>query len=262
MENYENIAALYDKWLSTDPAYLGSGPFYVSALSQMKSGKYLELAVGTGRISLEAIRHAPISMTGIDISEQMLSVCKERYDALSEKQGTLSLCKGDVTQLAYHEEFEGAIMPYHTIVHMLTEEAAGSLFAGVYSALKRGGWFLMDDFSLNLENIPWWANTDKPIIEYQDSEITISDHFQCDYETNLMNVKAYVNDKLFEDFQIHWRKPDEIETLAKQAGFVVLSLMGDFDCSAWTKQSPEQIWLFRKPGNSESDIQMPQFAEC
>jgi len=257
MNVYENIAAVYDKWFSSDPAYHGSGLFYVSALSQMRSGSYLELGIGTGRISLEAVRSAPITVTGIDISPQMLAVCRERYDAMSEKKGTLCLCEGDAANLAYHEEFEGAIMPYHAVAHFLTEEALNSLFRGVFSALKPGGWFLMDDFSLNQDTIPEWVNTDEPIIEYQDPEVTISDRFQCDFNRNLMHIQLFMNNVLHTSLTVRWRETGEIKAHAEQAGLEILSLMGDFDGSVWTEQSPEQIWFFRKPGNSGNVIQLP-----
>ncbi len=255
---YENIAELYDKWFSSDPAYCRNGPFYVSALSQMRGGSFLELGIGTGRISLEAVRSAPISVTGIDISPQMLAVCRKRYEALTERKGTLRLLEGDAARLAYHEEFEGAVMPYHAIAHLVSEDDIRSLFRGVFSALKPGGWFLLDDFSLNPGAVPEWVNTDEPMVEYEDSEVTISDQFRCDFEKHLMWVKAFVNGTERMSFVARWREPAEIEAHARQAGFEVLSLMGDFDGSPWTERSPEQIWFLRKPGNPGGAVQLPE----
>lgn len=255
MHIYDNMAALYDKWFLSDPAYCASGPFYASVLSQMRGGNYLELGIGTGRISLEAIRSAPISVTGIDLSPQMLAVCRERYEALPEKKGTLCLREGDAARLTDREAFDGAIMPYHAVSHLLTEEALRSLFHGVFSALKPGGWFILDDFSLSRRNTPEWVNTDEPMVEYEDAEVTITDSFQCDFEKNLMRVEAFVNGERRISFVAHWHERAEMETHAKRAGFEVLSLMGNFDASPWTEQSPEQIWFLKKPGDA---LQLPQ----
>lgn len=250
MSTYDNIAVLYEKWSSGDEVYDSTARFYLSALTQMKSGKYLELGIGTGRISLEAVRSAPISIIGIDASEQMLNICKEKYNLLPFHYGTLELYRGDMLCLPWNNVFHGAIMPFRTIGHFLTEESLNFLFEGVFRVLKSGGWFLLDHYIFQRE----WAEAhdNVPILMYKDNDFIIYDNYNYDFENKIMHCKVMVNDSLFEEFDFRWLTPQQIHSSAMQAGFEVVSLMGEFDGTPWKEDSLEQIWLLRKPGNEES----------
>ncbi len=254
MAIYDRIARYYEKWSSLDLAYQKSQSFYVRALCQKGSGDYLDLGIGTGRIALEAVCSAPISVTGIDTSSEMLAICKEKYEALSGRKGTIHLEQADATHLEYHEKFDGAIFPFHAVSHLLTEASIRSLFEGVFRALKPGGWFLLDDFSLSREHMPDWINTQEPVEEYRDAEVNIQALYQCDFDRNQMHVSVFVNNELYENFVAHWRVPSEIVPQAEQAGFEILALMGDFDGSPWTECSTERVWLFRKPGDPSAPL--------
>lgn len=255
MSIYDNISSVYEKWSSGDAAYIESGEFYTSALRNLRDGSYLELGIGTGRISLEAIRFAPISITGIDFSSNMLRVCQKNYRALSDRKGILQLCKMDVTHLSFHEQFNGAIMPFRTIGHIMNEHDLQSLFCGVFAALKPGGWFMLDHYMFQKD----WAiaHNNMNIIMYKDDDMTIYDRYIYDFDARIMHCNVFVNDVIFESFDFRWLEPIEIERAACRAGFYVQSLLGDFDGSAWTKHSYEQIWLLRKPGNDVKDILFP-----
>lgn len=257
MSIYDNISSLYEKWSSGDAAYYDSGEFYVSALKQMTEGKYLELGIGTGRISLKAIQFVPISMVGVDASIQMLAICKKKLNALSNKRGTLQLINEDITKISFHEAFDGVIMPFRTIGHLMTEEALSSLFKGVFAALKPGGWFLFDHYMFQQE----WAeaHNNTRILMYKDSDVSIYDNYTYDFERKTMDCKVFVNDILFEHFAFRWLNPKEIYSYVKQSGFNVLVLMGEFDGSVWTEHSLEQIWLLRKPGGAINSNRLPTF---
>ncbi len=256
MNTYDKIAAVYEKWSSGDAAYYSTARFYISALTQMNNGKYLELGIGTGRISLEVVRSTPISITGIDASEQMLNICKKKYEQLPFHCGTLELYRGDMLCLPWNNVFHGAIMPFRTIGHFMTEETLNSLFDGVFHALMSGGWFLLDHYMFQRE----WAEAHNkiPILMYQDNELSIYDNYSYDFENKMMHCRVLVNDKVFEEFDFRWLTPQQIRSSAMRAGFEVVSLMGEFDASPWKEDSLEQIWFLRKPGNAEESIYLPK----
>ena len=254
---YDNIASLYEKWSSGDAVYNDSGNFYVSALKQMTEGNYLELGIGTGRIALKAIQFAPISVVGVDASKQMLTICKKKLSNLSDKKGTLRLINRDISNLSFYEEFDGAIMPFRTIGHLMTEDALNSLFKGVFAALKPGGWFLFDHYMFQQEWAEAHNNTN--IMMYKDSVLSIYDNYSYDFEHKTMDCKVFVNDILFEQFDFRWLTPEDIYKSVKHSGFNVLSLMGEFDGSVWTEQSFEQIWFLRKPGEVVKSSRLPIF---
>lgn len=257
MSIYDNIAQIYEKWSSGDAAYIDSGKFYVSVLKQMLCGHYLELGVGTGRIAIEAVQSAPISITGIDGSAEMLQVCRTSYEMCVNRLGALHLIHKNFSELSYREQFDGAIMPFRTIGHLLTDNEMNTFFNNIYAALKPGGWFLLDHYMFQKS----WAeeHNNVKIMMYQDDNMTIWDYYQYDFENKLMNCSVYVNDDVFENFDFRWIEPEEIYHFAQNAGFQVISKMGEFDGSPWNCNSYEQIWLFQKPGNLLSPIQLPRF---
>ena len=257
MSTYNSIAQIYEKWSSGDAAYEDSGRFYVSVLSQMRSGHYLELGIGTGRIAREVIRLSPISITGIDASTEMLKLCKKDYEKCTDKIGTLYLSQADFSEMTYTEQFDGAIMPFRTIGHLLTNNEMSKFFDNVYAALKPGGWFLLDHYMFQRS----WAeeHNNVKIVMYHDNDVTIYDYYQYDFQNGLMHCLVYVNDDVFGSFDFRWIEPEEISRFAQKAGFRVLSRMGEFDGSPWDPHSYEQIWFFQKPGNSLHQIQLPRF---
>mgnify|MGYP004525212701 CR=1 FL=1 len=258
VSTYDNIADIYEKWSSGDAVYHSTARFYLSVLTQMNDGKYLELGIGTGRITLEAICSTPISITGIDASKKMLEICNKKYKQLPSHRGTLELYQGDMLCLPWNNIFHGAIMPFRTIGHFTTDESLNSLFKNVSNALKPGGWFLLDHYVFQRK----WAETHNnvPILMYQDNEFTIYDNYNYDFENNMMHCKVLVNDEIFEEFDFRWLSPQQIYSSATLAGFDIVSLMGEFDASPWKKDSLEQIWLLQKPGNTDELIHLPKFS--
>lgn len=255
MSSYDNIAFAYEKWSSGDEAYVDTLEFYTSILKQMNQGKYLELGIGSGRISIEVVATTPVSIVGIDESEKMLEICERVYRKLKPCKGCLTLRQGDFTHLLYHEKFDGAIMPFRTIGHILTDVSLDRMFHGVFEALKPGGWFLFDHYMFHEE----WAreHNDTEIIMYKGENMTICDEYHYHYERNQMNCKVKINDHTRMEFEFRWFQPETLQKAAERAGFHILALMGKFDGTPWKWDSPEQIWLLRKPG-TQSSCQTPE----
>jgi len=251
---YDNIAIFYEKWSSGDVAYKDTKTFYLNVLNQLNSGKYLEIGIGTGRISFAAIRDNPISVIGIDSSEKMIDYCKEKY-LNNSWCGTLELILGNVLEMTYENTFDGVIMPFRTIGHILNDNDLQILFERVFHALKASGWFLLDHYMFNRQ----WAeeHNNVPIVMYQDDEVTIEDIYNYFFEREYMHSMVLVNDIEFESFDFRWISPKKIKNYAQKTGFEVYSLMGEFDGTPWNESSFEQIWCLRKPGHINS--LMPEF---
>ena len=243
---YDGIASAYDQCSSGDAAYEETLQFYTSALSQMRGGNYLELGIGSGRISLAAIRNAPVSILGIDESMEMLEKCEKSYREAGPYKGTLTLRQADFTRLDYEEKFDGAFMPFRTIGHILEDSALDDMFTGVLRALKPGGWFLFDHYIFQQE----WAEKHNctDILMYRDENITIHDRYLYDFERKTMLCEVKVNGETRMRFTFRWFSPETLLNAAEKAGFHLLSLMGTFDGEPWKENSLQQIWLFKKAG--------------
>lgn len=254
---YKAIAPYYEQWSTGDAAYLDSQRFYVDALSQFQKGEFMELGIGTGRISLAALRKVPISIVGVDRCHEMLEECR-RKSLCQPLAGTLSLLEADFCSLDIQERFDGVILPFRTIGHLLTDERLEALFRVVFRALKPDGWFLFDHYMFQRA----WAEEHNgvDILRYQDPEITIQDYYQYDFKGGRMHCLVKVNGKVCESFPFRWLPVELLAKTAQAAGFQIVRLMGEFDGCPWTKDSLEQIWLLQKAG-TDAALPLLEFIE-
>lgn len=243
--SYAGISYLYDQWCSGDPAYEQTKSFYLDALSKVE-GPFLELGVGTGRLARELVRCLHVDVTGVDICQEMLSICDAIYrqQHQSDHLGMLRLEMQDMAALAYCEEFRTAYMPFRTVGHLLEEDCLAAMFQGVYRALKPGGIFLLDHYIFNRK----WAeeNNDKDLLMYDNGTVRIEDHYIYHFEEQYMDCFIKVDGVVSDGFQFRWYSKEHLGCAAAEAGFTLERLMGEFDGSAWNEQSSNQIWVWRK----------------
>lgn len=242
---YTGIARLYDKWCSGDSFYKQTEHFYMQMLSQRK-GPFLELGIGTGRLARLLIQNHAVDVTGIDICDEMLAICDAEYQRQKRAgcSGNLYMKKEDMTKLHYCEQFETVYLPFRTVGHLLDKEQLMAMFQGVYRALKPAGIFLLDHYMFDRTWAEEHNNRDLPM--YCDDTVKIEDHYVYDFEKEYMDCKIKVNGMVEDQFLFRWYSKEYIGKAAEEAGFVLEKLMGEFDGSAWSEQSGNQIWMWRK----------------
>lgn len=249
---YAGISSLYEEWCSGDPAYEQTGRFYLSVLSQCE-GPFLELGVGTGRLARELVQRRAVDVTGVDICPEMLHICEAAYQRQKEKgcPGNLRIERGDMTKLTYKDRFRTAYLPFRTVGHLLTEEDLAGMFRGVFQALKPGGIFLLDHYMFD----PQWAeeHQDRDLPMYRSGTVNIADHYDYHFEEGYMDCVVKVNGVAADGFRFRWYAKERLGQAAAEAGFVLEKLLGEFDGSAWSQESGNQIWLWRKPETRISD---------
>jgi len=102
-EDQAFVAELYDHI----PGYAGRPDldFYLD-YARAAEGKILELGCGTGRL-LIPIAAAGCEIVGLDLSEHMLTRCREKLrDQPSEVQARARIVQGNMTHFHLEEKFE------------------------------------------------------------------------------------------------------------------------------------------------------------
>lgn len=81
----------------------------IDRLKEMRPQSILDIATGTGDLAIEATRIQPASITGVDISEQMLAVGRKK---IHERHlgHLIQLEYGDSEKLQYHDNSFDAVM--------------------------------------------------------------------------------------------------------------------------------------------------------
>ena len=99
MSFYNNFAVFYDRWVSNDPLATNLTEFYSDYISSISSKtNVVYLAIATGRIALEIAKNNSNHIVGIELSQDMIDICKKKFTDY-KKEDQLTLLKQDILSL-------------------------------------------------------------------------------------------------------------------------------------------------------------------
>lgn len=132
-KNFDRVAAAYDQTRGYPPGVAEAVMSYIARALDLapERSRLLELGVGSGRIALPFI-HAGYHYTGVDISQNMLSLLREK---LGNEANHATLLMADVAALPLPERSMHCVLAVH-ILH-LVDTARG--LAEVKRVLAPGG---------------------------------------------------------------------------------------------------------------------------
>jgi demethylmenaquinone methyltransferase/2-methoxy-6-polyprenyl-1,4-benzoquinol methylase len=81
----------------------------IHSLKKYNPKKILDIATGTGDLALAALKLKPNSIIGVDISEGMLQIGRQKMKAKSVHE-TIEMISGDSTQLIFEDNSFDAVM--------------------------------------------------------------------------------------------------------------------------------------------------------
>ncbi|MCH5321831.1 MAG: class I SAM-dependent methyltransferase, partial [Eubacterium sp.] len=129
MSSYKTFAQFYDD-LTENVDYKVRSEYISNFFSDCnkKSVKLLDLACGTGTFS-KLFSDMGYSVTGIDISEEMLTVAEEKCF------GKVNFLKGDITDFSLPDKYEFCICALDSINHLNGIDDVKKCFKCVYNSL-------------------------------------------------------------------------------------------------------------------------------
>ena len=139
MSAYDKIARLYDPWsrsvVEDVPSTLDE--------ARRSGGPVLELAVGTGRIAVP-IAASGIPVVGVDLSEGMLQVARERAQEIGAE---LDLRYGDMRDPPVEGTFPLVLVPFRSMLHMETDADRRAVLRAIKRHLAPDGRLIFDVFA-------------------------------------------------------------------------------------------------------------------
>ena len=181
----------------------GAEEFYPFTASLLPPGHILDLGCGTGlELNWYFARHPEAEVTGIDLSEGMLSALKAKYPGK-----TLNLRRGSYFEVPLGENvFDGAVSVES--LHHFTAEEKLPLYRRLHIALKPGAAFILTDYFA-------------PDAEYE--------RF---YRGELLRLKKEqgIADDAFYHYDTPLTVENETETLLA-AGFTHVEILGQWGCT-------------------------------
>jgi SAM-dependent methyltransferase len=258
--SYGTVAHLYDSYVSTDFDH----SFFLKEAREA-NGKVLELACGTGRLSIPLLR-AGIDLTCVDYSEEMLEVFRKKLEA---NHLSCRIVNQDMADLSLPDRFDMIFIPFHSFSEILDESKHARALSRIREHVTEGGRFIctlhnpivrtksMDGTVKELGQFPTEEGRTLVVstcFKYDECSQTASGHqFYEVYDPEGMLVEKQhlpVSFYLFHGSQF--------EKLAHAAGLRVVRLYGDYQRSSFDEaKSPFMIWVLERANTESTSEKVP-----
>ena len=213
-------------------------PLY-SAVAREAKGPILELACGTGRLTLP-MAEAGATVTGVDVEASMLHQAEvNRRAARPEVQARLRFHRGDMRTLALDDRFDRVVLGFNALLHMLED-------ADLVAVLECGRRHLGPDGRFHLDiYIPYPSMTERdPTGRYDPQQMIdpfgqrwiVTENNRYDPRTQINYMRFYyrpvdANDRpigaeIYTEIPLRVIFPRELDAFLAQAG---LRVMAEFD---------------------------------
>ena len=233
MSAYDAIAGLYDPWSCSVTEDVD---FYVGQ-ARKSGGPVLELGVGTGRIAVP-VAEAGVRVIGVDDSEGMLAVCRERAERAGVA-GLLDLRLGDLRSPPVTERAPLVICPFRALLHLDSDDDRLRALRAVHRLLLPGGRFVFDVFAPSMEDV------EETNGRWLEREPGIWERADWDLERRVL-VLAVRGESGETAMRLAWRSPEEWESLLLLAGFEIEGMYGWFDLRPYDG-GEDTLWIVRRP---------------
>lgn len=245
--NMYDWAEYYDL---TQTGVKGDIPFYLE-LAQQTTGEVLDLACGTGRVSIP-LGQAGISVTGLDLSQEMLQRAQLKAEQY-KISNNITLIQGDMRSFSLAKEFPLIIIPFRSFLHLLSIHEQMKALRSIREHLAPGGRLAMNVFVPIIKHL--YEESEKMSLRgtypFENGEqiamwdYTRYDHFQqlCEVTRTYERIDANgkVVEKLVGRFTLRYIFPAELHHLLRLNGFKIVERYGSFDKSPFDQNSTELV---------------------
>ena len=234
----------YDALNRPDRSQVAGDVDFYMGLAERCAGAVLEVACGTGRVTLP-LAEAGITITGVDCSEGMLSVARQKASSLTkEARRRLTLVRQDMSELQLDERYGFVFVPFRSFQHLLTSEQQRKALACFHRHLEPAGRLALHLFDPRLDlltddqaQLPGLSGTDQATgRRYTADMVQTRFDYVAQVRYDLWRYKELGQDGsvLREDARempLRWTYRWELYHLLALTGFVVEAEYSDFRVS-------------------------------
>ncbi len=252
----------YEDYSFTAEFYDHIGPYknrqdvalYVE-MARESGGPVLEIGCGTGRILIPTAQ-AGIQIVGLDASDRMLSMCREKLShEPAEVQSRVDFVAADMRRFDLGRTFGLITMPFRPFQHLLTVDDQLACLTCVRHHLTDGGTFVLDLFNPDLERL-----VDEKYLGEQEEEEPFSmpdgrrvvrryrtasrDPFNQVQQVELIYHVTHPDgreERLVHAFPFRHLFRFEAEHLLARSGFHVENVYADFDKTPYGSKYPGEL---------------------
>lgn len=221
-------------------------PYYMG-LARQASGDILELACGTGQLTVP-IASAGLPIVGLDSSAPMLNRAKERATAASVSVEHL---QGDMRKFDLGRRFGLIFIARNSLLHIHSTEDFLATFAMIRRHLAPGGIFAFDVFNPNMQRLARPAGQRFPVMQVETElfgTISVDETDDYDAATQVNRGRWYISapgkpDAWILDLALRSIFPQELPLLLTAGGFRLTSRVGDLGQTSFHSNSRLQVCL-------------------
>jgi SAM-dependent methyltransferase len=248
---------LYELENADDPAF--DVGFWSAVVRELAPRRVLELACGTGRLTLPLARLGVADeIVGVDSSVPFLQRLRARLG--DETGGTpVRVVEDDMRAQAVDGPFDLVVVAFNSLAYLIGRDDRIACLRAARSLLAPGGRLAFDlvapryDFLAEsaLPCPPLRVDADHPAADHGVARFlrSYTDAYdpgtQTLHSTNryeVFHADGRVEHRIT-DLEWHIYFPEELELLLEGAGLAVLERYGDYDRGPWTAASKRYLWL-------------------
>lgn len=247
MEAYNNLAVSYDR-LTNDVDYAAVVAFYEQILrcEGVRPRTAVDLACGTGSVSA-LLANRGLSVIGVDMSEDMLSVAYEKTRDL--KDPPMFVCQ-KLQQLQLPRGVDLAVCALDSLDYITDPDDCAEAIRRVYKALNPGGVFIFDvntPEKLRAMDGQVWLDEDEDVYCVWRGEFD-NDTNICSYGMDLFQRKGNVWQRSFEEHREYAYSAAMLTDFLRKAGFTSIRVYGDRRLTP-PDASDQRIYLKARKGS-------------
>ncbi len=234
--------------------------FYQSLLPS-PNASVLELGCGTGRVLVPLAKVCGL-IQGLDLSEAMLEVCRQRIAAAGLVNATVH--QADITEFDLGRQFDLITAPYRVMQNLASDRQVQGLLACIRRHLAPGGVAVLNAFSPKSSPdalIARWGSHEergRETAETPDGLVIATEIIdQVDVDPLVLRPELIYrlvrNGAVVDEVRLHiamrvWY-PDEFEGLITNAGFSITGKWGGYEGEPYGEPGGELVLAFadRRP---------------
>lgn len=233
-DTYKAFANYYDLYVGNFDADLD---FYLSLCN--KNDQILEVGCGTGRV-LQKFLQKNYNITGIDISEDMLELAREKLNIYIQQE-KVKLAIYDLSEKSMPYNYDKVLVTFYTFNYIHRQPEI--FLKNMYDSMIKNGTVVIDLFYpkslLNNKINDIWTESS---VSFNNRNILIKDK-------RIFNQNIEYRSQIYieggKELQINTERryfsPKEIEKLLKLAGFNNINFSTRFDKKTFTENLEEKI---------------------
>lgn len=221
--------------------------FIVDVLGLNSDSKLLDICCGFGRHTFEISNLVKCQTVGIDLSDDYLTIAKEKYSAPNIKY-----VNGDMRNIRMEKRFDAVTNLFTSFGFFDKDEENEKVIQEANKSLKEGGLFLLD-----VENKFNFVLNDVLKKEYHWQQMDDNKYCIMHNKYDIVNEREIFSARIIEDgkdeisvgYNIRLYSLPELTSMFKRNGFELINFWGDFDKSNYSIHSRRLITLAQKTKN-------------